>query len=217
MSIRNLLLMLANSMKHSLIIAAIIIGIAGIAYMLWAEPAVAPTEPTSTGEEVTIPAESEATTSGSGEGTLADFFAADDSVYCTFTGRDGEAATSEGEFWYANQKLRVESITRVDGEVYTSNMINDGDRTFIWGGTADGAQAIVMDNELTTDASTAYEVGASDARVDMEQTIEYDCQSWVEQSAQFVPPSNINFIDVSDMMDGVFQGELRGLPEGMNF
>jgi hypothetical protein len=206
-------------MKHSLIIAGVIIGVAVVAYILMAQPAAAPTEPaTTTAEpEAELEASSDVPALVTGQGTLADFFGRGESVYCTFSGTYEDDTTGEGEFWYANEQLRVEAITRVDGEVYTSNMINDGARTYIWSGTADGMQAMVMDSDMTTDASTEYEAGAADARVDMEQTIEYECQPWTPQPAQFVPPSNIDFIDMNDMMEGMFQGELRGVPEGMNF
>ncbi|HMA79125.1 MAG TPA: hypothetical protein VKP88_08510 [Candidatus Paceibacterota bacterium] len=206
-------------MKHSLIIAGVIIGVAVVAYLIMAQPATAPTEPTpaTTEEESEVMDEAEMPTLATGQGTLADFFGRGESVYCTFSGTYADDTTGEGEFWYADERMRVEAITRVDGEVYTSNMINDGQRTYIWSGTADGMQAMVMDTDMT-EMSAEYEAGAAtDARVDMEQTIEYECQPWTPQAAQFVPPSNLEFIDMNDMMEGMFQGEMRGLPEGMNF
>jgi hypothetical protein len=207
-------------MKHSLIIAGVIIGVAVVAYIILAQPATAPTDIT------TNPATTDTKPSAmpdvaevvSGQGTLADFFGRDESVYCTFSGTYEDDTTGEGEFWYANERLRVEAITRVEGEVYTSNMINDGERTYIWSGTADGMQAIVMDTDMTTGAAAEFDAGAAtEARVDMEQAITYECEPWSVQTAQFVPPSNIEFIDMNDMMEGMFQGQLRGIPEGMDF
>jgi hypothetical protein len=206
-------------MKHSLLIAAGIIGVAAVAYIIMAQPEATPSEtaPVSTAAETETVTTADTPTLATGQGTLADFFSRDESVYCTFSGTYEDDTTGEGEFWYANERLRVEAITRVEGEVYTSNMINDGERTYIWSGTADGMQAMVMDTNMTTASSAEYESGAADARIDMEQTIEYECQPWTPQDAQFVPPSNIDFIDTNDMMEGLFQGEMRGIPEGMNF
>jgi hypothetical protein len=207
-------------MKHSLIIAGVIIGVAIVAYILMVQPAAAPTEPTPAATEAETEAmtESDSRDLTTGQGTLADFYSRGESVYCTFSGTYADDTTTEGEFWFANEQMRVEAITRVAGEVYTSNMINDGERTYIWSGTADGMQAMVMDTDMSADMPTEYDTGAAtDARVDMEQTIEYECQPWTPQAAQFVPPSNIDFIDMNAMMEGMFQGEMRGLPEGMNF
>lgn len=205
-------------MKHSLMIAAVIIGVAVVAYILMAQPAAAPAEPRASSPATSTPEVVEGDAAGveTGEGTLADFYSRSESVYCTFTGVYEDGTTGEGEFWYANERMRVEALTRVGGEVYTSNMINDGERTYVWSGTVDGMQAMVMDTDMT-EMSAEYEAGAAaDARVDMEQTIEYECQPWAARPAQFVPPSNIDFIDMNDMLDGVFQGEMRGVPEGLS-
>lgn len=212
-------------MKQVISIAIAVIVIAAIGYLLASERAAAPSEvnDAATNSEATSSAElTEATpdrTADTGTGTFADFFGSGENVYCTFSGDYDEGVSGEGEFWYANDKMRVEATTRVDGEVYTSNMINDGDKVYVWGGTAAGMQAMVMDadtamNEDSTD-STQTEQAA--ARVDMQQRVQYECNPWSARDTQFVPPSDIEFVDMQAMMDGYFQGEMRGMPEGMNF
>jgi len=155
----------------------------------------------------------------SGAGTFADFLNRGDSGVCTFTSVH-EAGSSEGTFWYDGERIRIESVTRADGEIYTSNVINDSTKTYIWGGTAAGMQAMVFPNNTNTEPATddvLYDTGQADARVSMDQQIEYNCESWTPRSTQFIPPSNIEFVDMDAMLQGMFEGELRGLPEGMDF
>lgn len=154
----------------------------------------------------------------SGRGSLADFFANDEPVTCTFSGTYDDGAIGDGELWYANEQLRVESVMRVDGEVYTANLIDDGTSVFMWSGTAAGMQAMKMSStETDTFDYERTAMGQANSPIGMDQEVTYECQTWIPNTMQFVPPSDLEFVDMEAVMQGMFEGELRGAPEGLNF
>ncbi len=208
-------------MKNIVLIIGALVAVAIIVYLMFAKPAAAPSDVSGTPDPAatTEQSASDERDSLSGLGTFADFFGGGRSVFCTFEAAY-EGGSSEGSFWYSDERMRVEATTRADGEVYTSNMINDGERTYVWGGTAAGTQAMVFDNETTETSAedfAPYDIGQADARVSMDQQMSYDCDPWIARDTQFIPPSDIEFVDMEAMMQGLFEGELRGLPEGMDF
>lgn len=203
---------------NRIILIVLVVGVVStVGYLVATKPAVAPGGSDAandmSSDELTTMEENE--TVQSARGTFAAFLERDGSGQCTFAS-SVDGVESEGDFWFANGMMRVEALTRVEGEVYTSNIINDGERVYIWGGTAEGTQAMVMDADMS---ATSYESYAteSDARVDMNQEVTYTCANWSPNAVQFVPPSDIEFIDMQTVMSGYFDGELRGVPEGMDF
>jgi hypothetical protein len=210
-------------MKYGLLLGLVaVVVVAG--YLFVASPADAPAPATEMATESIANDQAanepmEEADSPSGFGALTDFFGSGQSLYCTFSSTH-EGGASEGEFWYNSERFRVEATTRTDGEVYTSNMISDGTRTYVWGGTAAGTQAMVFNSDMMeadTSMDDSFSAGQADARVDIDEQVEYDCQPWPVREAQFIPPSDIDFVDMEAMMQGMFEGELRGLPEGMSF
>jgi hypothetical protein len=149
-------------------------------------------------------------------GTLQALLGVGQNGYCTFRSVVSDEGESEGEFWFAGDEYRVAAISRIDGEVYTSNVIQTGGRTYVWGGSAAGTQAMVMDTptETTQPGDTPIE---SQERVDLAEEVEYECNATNPPALTFTPPADIEFVDMDLMMEGFFEGEIRGMPEGMNF
>ncbi len=156
-----------------------------------------------------------------GSGSLSQFLGNDQNVKCDYKSVSSDGAVIEGFFMSADGKMSVESRTRIDGNLHTSNMINDGQRTYMWGGTAEGLMAIVYENKdlPSADASAVQTTPTqkSPADFNLEENVDYDCQKWTPEANAFTPPAGIDFINMADVMGGMFNGELRGVPEGMDF
>jgi len=147
-----------------------------------------------------------------GTGSLADAMLQRESGFCTFISANNGSET-EGKFWFTKTQYALEAVSRVDGELYTSNMIYNGTETFVWGGTAAGSMAVVFESESTSVPTQAVPVN----RFDLNEMVSYDCGAMEPEPVKFLPPGNIVFTNYSAMIDGSFEGQLRGQPEGMDF
>lgn len=150
----------------------------------------------------------------SGTGPLSALFGAGQSIICEFIHTSADV-TSEGTLWYDQDKFAVESTSRIDGELYTTNLINDGARSYIWSGTAAGSMAISMSNENTDldDNVHDFASGGPVEPFDPDDSVTYDCDRWTVNPLTFVPPSTLDFFDLDQFSAETF----RGVPEGMDF
>lgn len=202
-------------MKSYSLIAVGLIGGVVVAFLLWQKPDPAQELVTYTDTEaVDIGDTAEPKeTSFSDFGTLASITGVGQSGYCTFTSTENDTVT-DGEFWFDGDHFAMTATSRVSAELYTSNVINDGSQTFFWGGTAAGSMALVIPNNLAVNSSDELMLPSN--RFDVSTSVAYTCTEEVVGAQTFVPPSTITFTDAGALMDGMFEGELRGIPEGMD-
>ena len=135
------------------------------------------------------------------------------SGYCTFAS-DDEGVTSTGEFWFDGEQFALAATSRVASELYTSNIINDGTQTFFWGGTAAGQMAVVVGNDISAETIADEAVIPVD-RFELEEVVTYTCEETPIAQNIFVPPGTVTFTDMDALLEGMFEGELRGVPEGL--
>ena len=154
-----------------------------------------------------------------GRGALLSFLGQGRSVMCTFSHQDAETSfKSEGEFYFdgVSEKFRVDSTTNDENETYVTHMINDGEFTYLWSEeTGDQAFAMKMSADIHTKAEAQEFVDSNNDNnkpVSLEEEVEYDCNSWSVDGTKFIPPSNVEFMDMASMM----QEMMGGLPEGFD-
>jgi len=148
-----------------------------------------------------------------GTGSLASLMNKDDDIECTFKNTD-EMGTSEGLFKYSKGLHRVDIKTVTAEGSYAMSIVNNGDRTYMWGDGPEGKMAIVTTNETVEVDEEAAEFAEShqDAQAfDMGQGVSYECKKWSVNSSVFNPPSDIEFVDMQTM----FEDMMEGLPEGI--
>jgi hypothetical protein len=149
----------------------------------------------------------------SGFGSLGNIMGFGDNVRCEFTSTF-EGQTSEGTLVTDSERFRLEAtITDPESGTIMSNIINDGTHTYTWGTSPEGAMAFKMANqefEAETTTDFAPTAPSEQAQVDFEQQVEYDCNRWSVDNSAFVPPSDVEFMDMEAMM----QEALQGMPEG---
>jgi hypothetical protein len=149
----------------------------------------------------------------SGFGSLKNILGLGDTIRCEFRSTF-EGQTSEGVFYTDGERFRVDStVTSPESGTITSNMINDGIYTYTWGQSPQGAMAIKMATPEESDpmdwATEDWEAN-EESYVDFEQEVEYDCDRWNVDTSVFVPPSDVEFVDMEAMM----QEAMQGMPEG---
>jgi len=102
-------------------------------------------------------------------------------------------AGSTGTFYVANGKARGDFTTTADQKNVTSHMIMDGTTSYVW---SDGQSQGV---KMTIDAAAQNSTGTQGKSVDANKKIDYRCEAWTADSAQFAMPSGVTFIDIKAM------------------
>lgn len=157
-----------------------------------------------------------------GSDSLANLFGFGENVRCEFSSVNvAEGDRSSGTFYTDGERFRVEAMYTTSEGVVTTNMINDGEYAYTWGKTPQGEMAIKAPNmEVEGEADpSSLDFGPDDEEsyVDINERVEYDCDRWNVDSKVFIPPSDIEFMDMEAMMREAMEGMPEGfeLPEGV--
>ncbi|HEX7017847.1 MAG TPA: hypothetical protein VF209_02990 [Patescibacteria group bacterium] len=125
-----------------------------------------------------------------------------------------------GEYYIKGEKMRMSNTATIDGQTQTSHMINDGEFVYTW--TDEPAQGVKMkmptEEEMKAQEAEYEEyLGDTPDFSDEESIKEYedsgytiDCDPTDVLDSQFVPPSHIQFQDMSAMMEAA----AKMAPEG---
>ncbi len=151
-----------------------------------------------------------ATPSGGGsvQKTLKELFTSGVAQKCTFS-NTSETPAVQGVTYISSGKVRGDFTTAIADKTITSHMIVEGNTNYMW----TDEQKIGFKMTMDTDAATTpMPTGSamSQQAFDMNKTMEYNCSPWVVDASLFVPPTNIEFSDFSDMLKS--SGE--GIPAG---
>lgn len=149
-----------------------------------------------------------------GMGSLMSLMGLGQNTLCTFSYVDESTGqTSSGEFYYdgGSNKFRVDSTTEADGTMFVTHMINDSESSYMWSEGSGETFAIRMSADVNTDSSVQeYDTDGPNEPLSMDQEVDYDCNSWRVDNSVFVPPADVEFMDMAGMM----QEALEGMPEG---
>ena len=149
-----------------------------------------------------------------GMGSFVSLMGLGSSVRCEFTSTS-EGQSTEGVFYTDGERFRVNAVAQAEMSTFDSNIINDGAFTYVWGSSPEGAMAMKMSNETNTDVDVPEAAGYSytqtqSEQFDVEKEVQYDCDWWDVDESLFVPPADIDFMDMQAMM----QNMMEGMPEG---
>lgn len=146
----------------------------------------------------------------SGAGSFVSLMERGEQFQCDFRYTDEAEVSGDGTFYFDQGRMRVDSTVMQDGETYVSHMIFDTDRTYTWSETSEGTFAVVFEadpQEMSeTDAPQGSAQMGMNEQVSMDQRVSYDCRRGGVNASMFVPPSDIEFMDMQAMMQGQFQG-----------
>ena len=153
-----------------------------------------------------------------GLGSLASVFSLGQNLRCEFSSR-GSDGSSEGTFYTDGERFRVTAQHDFSSDVrQSSDMINDGDFMYIWGQSPEGDMAMKMP-VLDENDWAEYDSPADSEQeyVDVDEEVEYDCDRWRVDPSVFVPPSDVEFMDMAAMMQEAMSGMSEGfeMPEGI--
>ena len=117
---------------------------------------------------------------------------------CTFS-IAGTATSSSmtGTIYTASENMYGDfAKTSAAGQVTTAHMIVISGEDYLWSDAL--GKGIKMPWSSANSTALANKYG----NIDMEQPATYSCASWTPDQSKFIPPTDIQFIDVSTLMRG---------------
>jgi uncharacterized protein YxeA len=142
-----------------------------------------------------------------GKNSIMSLFKMGKSMECTFS-FSSNGVRGEGAGFFDNGNARVDSLYTGTGTVPTASyMISDSTNKvmYTWtleDGVSQGVKMALPDDipSSTADTPDVSAVMSPEANgVTPETDVEYDCKPWTVDSSVFVPPSDVEFMDMAGM------------------
>jgi hypothetical protein len=130
-------------------------------------------------------------------GSIEDLMSKKKNIRCELSVKSGDDVVS-GTTYISGTKARSDYKSKMGEQTVTSHMISDGTWLYTWTEEYPD-QAIKMnikDMEAVSGEAEAQKAGLEN----YQENFDYNCYGWVKNDAVFTPPSNIKFIDYSEMM-----------------
>lgn len=141
-------------------------------------------------------------------GSMQDLMALGSSIKCTFSGTD-EGTEYSGVLYAAGKKARQDVEVIANGEKVETHVIVDDRWTYMWS-SMNQHNGMKMYIDLTDEELRELGEEANNAYSDQEKEYNFQCLPWIVDSSKFVLPSDVEFTDLSEMMEGL-QGSMPGM------
>lgn len=129
-------------------------------------------------------------------GTLASLFGMSGAYRCTVTS-DAPTGFARGTVYVSDGDVRGEFVTTSQAGEMTATMIKTGEVVYTWSSAMPmGVKAAASSIEGGDGSTPASDTQMFDAGVD----VEYDCTPTTVDAAMFVPPADIEFMDMTQGM-----------------
>lgn len=171
------------------VVAVIIIITAGV-FLLSKKPS-RPIQEETASQQSTSSAESTAT-----RGSIKSLLGMGKNETCTVTYPSAEGET-KGTVYVSGKKMRGDfTIKDTSGKEIESHMIADEAYNYFWSSaTSQGMKMKIDDTAKATPTPNTQTQGA-----DLDREVDYKCSSWPVDDSKFMPPTNIQFTDISQVM-----------------
>lgn len=128
------------------------------------------------------------------------------SVKCTYEVKS-EDATTKGQTYVSNGKTRTEmTIDAADGTKIDSFTITEGDWMYMWSSESEQGNKISLKEMESAAKDAVTENSENEASYnDQMEKVDYKCSPWIADDSKFNIPTNIEFIDLSEMMKGFLE------------
>lgn len=143
-----------------------------------------------------------------GNGSLLELIGLGQSISCTYTYTDAEMGEGSGTGFFDNGRMRIDYQVTEGESTFDGHMINDGKRMYSWSASPEGSFAMVMDvsAEEGTDEQNAEYDTETEGMESLEEDVNYDCKRWHIEESRFIPPTDIEFTDMSAMLERMHGG-----------
>lgn len=142
-----------------------------------------------------------------GKNSIMSLFKLGKSMECTFS-FSSDGMRGEGTGFFADGNARVDSLyTGTDSAPTASYMITDAKNKvmYTWtldNGVAQGVKMAIPDDAPENDTSaptTPSPMPTGDTGITPETDVDYNCKPWSVDNSVFVPPTDVEFMDMTNM------------------
>lgn len=131
------------------------------------------------------------------KGSIASLLSAGKNVTCSMKYPDGNGS---GTVYVSGKKMRGEFTVMAEApKEYKSSMIQDGDYAYMWSDVDKKGTKFKVSGIPTPSPTTTTKTEA----VDINQEVDLKCSAWNVDPSMFVVPADIEFMDMSAMMEKV--------------
>lgn len=131
------------------------------------------------------------------KGSIASLLTAGKNVTCSMKYPDGNGS---GTIYVTGKKMRGEFTVKMDAsKEYQSSMIQDGEYAYMWS----DADKKGTKFKVSGIPSSSPAAAAKSEVVDINQEVDLKCSTWNVDSSKFVVPADVEFTDLSAMMEKV--------------
>ena len=200
----------------SILLVVVLLGTAGIWWFVSGSATESGSVEVSDTQEEVDSMESTTGANPAGTGALAELFLSGQPLECQFTFVD-EGYVGEGVSYMDGEQMRMSAAIQQNGTSMTSDYILTGNTMYMWAETLEGFFAVSM--------PAGEESGMMDDEDDflsMDDEVTYECQPWSVDASVFVPPTDVEFMDMGAMMQGMMEGfegmsqaEIEAMMQGM--
>jgi outer membrane lipoprotein-sorting protein len=127
--------------------------------------------------------------------TLLDLVKSGKSLKCTFSTGDSNGTYSGVTYVSGIKSSSNFKITAPDGSITESNTIMNGEWMYIWSpGVAQGTKMKISDFQTQDNTQANSQTNVA------KNSIDYKCSAWIADNSKFNPPSEIQFVDLSETL-----------------
>lgn len=137
-------------------------------------------------------------------GTLQDILSMNENQVCNFVSNEQNGTRTEGTVYVASQGSRMSgefTVQSPDEETFVGNIIRDGQYNYIWTTLEQqGAKIKINPESDSIFGEAAGNVSNSTGLTDTSE-VDFDCDNWSVDERKFIPPSNVEFVDLTSSLD----------------
>ncbi len=153
-------------------------------------------------------------------GTIFDLSGLGQDYECTFS-EDDEMGKIEGTVYVSGNKTRGDyKLSMADAAEVTVHDIGDEEWFYMWSSLdSNGSKIKIGEMKRITkagvDADAAAEGAEESASAPVDTSHEFNCVKWSVDESKFEIPSDIDFMDMTEVMIGVVEESEGGIAEGV--
>ena len=145
-------------------------------------------------------------------GSIQDLLTRGKSLKCTYNIADGEGEAT-GVIYVSGNKIRseVEITEDAGGKMKVDSIITE-DWMYTWNSFMPGGTKMNI-KEMQSETGEDYSQDEADK---MKEEMDYKCRSWIPDNSKFAVPADVEFKDMTEMMQGFDMEEMEENAERAN-
>lgn len=126
---------------------------------------------------------------------------------CTWQAAQGDGQMAKGTVYVSGEKFLQESDYSQNGQAVKSFVMSDGDWMYTWSDNNKEGTKMKLedlegeDGETVEDEVADTEEEAYQNQEKLNEDYDFECNNWNKDNSKFIPPSDVNFQDMTQTMN----------------